>query len=82
MDHLIPLSRGGYSTKENLVPCCKECNNRKKYLLPAEFADLIAKERSLREEATLDAEPKHTVADSGLDPLPATPSDKKPDVSL
>ena len=49
MDHLIPLSRGGSSTKENIVPCCKECNNRKKYLMPAEFADLIAKERAERE---------------------------------
>lgn len=51
MDHLIPLSRGGSSTKENIVPCCKECNNRKKYLMPAEFADLIAKERAEHEKA-------------------------------
>ncbi len=37
MDHRIPLSRGGASDRENLVPACKECNNRKKYLLPHEW---------------------------------------------
>lgn len=34
MDHVIPLSRGGRSTKANLVPCCKECNAAKKADLP------------------------------------------------
>jgi len=29
MDHIIPLSRGGRSTKENIVPACKECNTKK-----------------------------------------------------
>ncbi len=37
MDHVIPLSRGGRSTKDNLVPCCKECNTRKKSSLPVEW---------------------------------------------
>ena len=37
MDHVVPLSRGGKSTKGNVVPSCKECNNRKKYLTPAEL---------------------------------------------
>lgn len=41
MDHKIPLSRGGRSDKENLVPCCKECNNKKKYLLPAEWTEYL-----------------------------------------
>ena len=36
MDHVIPVSRGGTSTKGNCVPCCKDCNNKKKYLTPAE----------------------------------------------
>ena len=30
MDHIIPVSRGGRSTKSNIVVCCKDCNNRKK----------------------------------------------------
>lgn len=33
MDHVVPLVRGGRSTKNNLVPACKECNNRKKHSL-------------------------------------------------
>jgi 5-methylcytosine-specific restriction enzyme A len=37
MDHLIPLNRGGRSIKANLVPACKECNNKKKYDLPQDF---------------------------------------------
>jgi 5-methylcytosine-specific restriction enzyme A len=37
MDHLVPVSRGGKSTRGNIVVCCKECNNNKKYLTPAEM---------------------------------------------
>jgi 5-methylcytosine-specific restriction endonuclease McrA len=37
MDHVVPLSRGGKSKKGNLVATCKECNNKKKYLLPIEW---------------------------------------------
>ncbi|MDD2479708.1 MAG: HNH endonuclease [Victivallaceae bacterium] len=37
MDHIVPVSRGGRSNKANIVPCCKECNNDKKYLTPAEL---------------------------------------------
>jgi 5-methylcytosine-specific restriction endonuclease McrA len=42
MDHLVPLARGGRSTKGNLVPCCKECNNKKRQLLPMEWAEYIS----------------------------------------
>ena len=41
MDHKIPLSRGGMSEKINLVPACKECNNKKKYLLPTEWEEYM-----------------------------------------
>ncbi len=43
MDHLIPLSRGGKSEKYNIVPACKECNSKKKYLLPAEWEEHLEK---------------------------------------
>ena len=29
LDHIIPRSRGGQSTWENLVACCKTCNGKK-----------------------------------------------------
>jgi 5-methylcytosine-specific restriction protein A len=37
MDHLIPLSRGGRSTKKNIVVSCKQCNSHKKNLTVAEL---------------------------------------------
>ncbi|EFK05374.1 HNH endonuclease domain protein [delta proteobacterium NaphS2] len=37
MDHVVPLIRGGKSSKGNVVAACKECNNKKKYLLPLEW---------------------------------------------
>ncbi len=37
MDHIVPLIRGGKTTKGNVVPVCKECNSKKKYLLPMEW---------------------------------------------
>jgi 5-methylcytosine-specific restriction endonuclease McrA len=36
MDHLVPIVRGGKSTKGNLVPSCKACNSERKYRLPFE----------------------------------------------
>lgn len=41
MDHIVPLIRGGRSTRGNVVPACKACNNKKKYLLPIEWADYL-----------------------------------------
>ncbi len=41
MDHVIPLSRGGKSQKFNLVPCCKECNTKKRQFLPFEWAEYM-----------------------------------------
>jgi 5-methylcytosine-specific restriction endonuclease McrA len=40
MDHVIPLSRGGRSTKGNLVPCCKQCNTAKQSDLPVDLEKL------------------------------------------
>ena len=41
MDHIVPVIRGGKSTKRNLVPVCKECNDKKKYLLPIEWEEYL-----------------------------------------
>lgn len=37
MDHVVPVARGGRTTRGNVVPCCKDCNNRKKGMLPMEW---------------------------------------------
>ena len=41
MDHVVPLGRGGKSKKGNIVPACKDCNNKKKYLLPVEWEEYL-----------------------------------------
>lgn len=41
MDHIVPLSRGGKSTKGNVVPACKGCNNKKKYMVPIEWEEYL-----------------------------------------
>ncbi len=51
MDHIIPLARGGKSVKENLVPCCKDCNNKKKNMLPVEWSEYL---NNLKDESESD----------------------------
>jgi 5-methylcytosine-specific restriction endonuclease McrA len=34
MDHLVPVIRGGKSTKGNVVPSCKPCNTARGHALP------------------------------------------------
>ncbi|MDO8445396.1 MAG: HNH endonuclease [Deltaproteobacteria bacterium] len=41
MDHVVPIIRGGKSSKGNVVPCCKECNNKKKHMLPIEWQEYL-----------------------------------------
>ena len=36
LDHVLPRSRGGQSTWENLVACCRACNGRKGNRMPKE----------------------------------------------
>jgi len=40
MDHKTPIARGGRSTKNNIVPCCKECNSEKKHMTVSEWIAL------------------------------------------
>jgi 5-methylcytosine-specific restriction endonuclease McrA len=49
MDHIVPIARGGRTTKGNVVPACKDCNNKKKQLLPMEWEAYLEK---LKEKKT------------------------------
>ncbi len=46
MDHVIPIIRGGKSTRSNVVVCCKDCNSKKKYHTPVEVAINAGKEKA------------------------------------
>jgi 5-methylcytosine-specific restriction endonuclease McrA len=46
MDHVVPISRGGKTTKGNVVACCKECNTAKKQLLPMEWEYYLKRVRA------------------------------------
>ena len=41
LDHIVPLVRGGRSTRGNCVPACKACNTRKRDLLPTEWQEYL-----------------------------------------
>lgn len=43
LDHVIPRSRGGGSTWENLVACCLKCNNVKSDRTPEEAGMTLAR---------------------------------------
>ena len=50
MDHIVPVTRGGKASRNNVVPSCRECNSRKKYLLPMEWEDFLTKAQQREEE--------------------------------
>jgi 5-methylcytosine-specific restriction endonuclease McrA len=39
MDHIVPIARGGKSSKGNVVAACKDCNNKKKHRLLMEWEE-------------------------------------------
>jgi len=41
MDHIVPIIRGGKTTKNNVVTACKECNSRKKHSLLIEWEEYV-----------------------------------------
>ena len=41
LDHVVPLGRGGRSTRGNVVPACKACNTKKRSLLPVEWEEYL-----------------------------------------
>ena len=47
MDHIVPIARGGKSTKGNTVPACKACNSAKKQMLPMEWEAYLESKKKL-----------------------------------
>jgi 5-methylcytosine-specific restriction protein A len=43
MDHIVPISKGGKTTKGNVVVCCKTCNSQKKSTLLMEWDKYLNK---------------------------------------
>ncbi len=50
MDHLVPLGRGGTSVRGNVVPACKDCNKRKKAMLPVEWQEYLDRSDTVLDE--------------------------------
>ena len=44
MDHLVPVVRGGKSTKGNVVPSCKPCNSARRHKLPFEVSPRVSED--------------------------------------
>jgi 5-methylcytosine-specific restriction enzyme A len=43
MDHIVPVSKGGKTTRGNVVVCCKTCNTGKKSKLLMEWDKYLNK---------------------------------------
>ena len=54
MDHVVPLARGGRTTRGNVVPCCKECNSQKQSLIPVEWEEYLER---LRQQSASGGQP-------------------------
>ena len=45
LDHIVPRSKGGTSSQDNLRPCCRNCNTKKADRTLDEFRAHCARER-------------------------------------
>lgn len=52
MDHVVPVARGGRSTKGNIVPSCRACNQAKRAQTPAEQILAELEQYAPHDEAT------------------------------
>jgi 5-methylcytosine-specific restriction protein A len=50
MDHIVPLARGGRGARGNVAPACRDCNARKKWMLPVEWQEYLDRLARPRDE--------------------------------
>lgn len=53
VDHILPVSRGGQTTEENLSICCKSCNLDKSDMTLEEYQDYLHKVEGLKNSEAL-----------------------------
>ena len=41
MDHVVPMIRGGKSTRSNVVTACQDCNQKKNNMVPSEWQEYL-----------------------------------------
>ncbi len=46
MDHVVPLIRGGRTTRGNCVPACMECNQEKRHLSTTQWQSHLERKRA------------------------------------
>lgn len=56
IDHVIPTSRGGATTPDNLVTCCTVCNNRKNNRTPEEAGMTVTRHRDIDRDKSVTRE--------------------------
>jgi 5-methylcytosine-specific restriction enzyme A len=62
MDHIVPVARGGTSTKGNVVPACQKCNQEKKLATPVE--ETLKRLEEERRQREAEAAPPNPADDS------------------
>lgn len=45
MDHVLPIIRGGKSTRNNCVPACMNCNQEKRHLSSTQWQSQLEQKR-------------------------------------
>ena len=74
MDHLVPVARGGKSTKNNCVVSCKECNSAKGHKLSVEV-----KMAEMRESGELAGDDTGSNSGSGFEADTKSDPESNPD---
>jgi len=71
VDHITPVSQGGTSDIDNLLGCCRACNESKRDRTPQQWArDILAALDTMQARLAPDPEFVGVISDAPADPLP------------